>query len=154
MSNRRGMFVLLKALPHALGVPTPSYGSDMAAGLDLRAAIPAGVPWGVSPGAVIRIPTGFCGAIPPEHAGLVLSRSGMAVNKQLCVVNAPGLIDPDYTGEWIVALENRGKEDQFIYRNERIAQLVIVPAPSIQFAIVDDLLSTARGAGGIGSTGL
>ncbi|MEM6852764.1 MAG: dUTP diphosphatase, partial [Pseudomonadota bacterium] len=50
-------------------------------------------------------------------------------------------------------LVNHGAEPCVIKRGERIAQMVIAPAPQAIFEEVDALNETARGAGGFGSTG-
>jgi dUTP pyrophosphatase len=63
------------------------------------------------------------------------------------------VIDSDYRGEILVALHNHSAETRLIERGERIAQIVITPYLAVQFAQVDALEDTARGAGGFGSTG-
>ena len=50
-------------------------------------------------------------------------------------------------------LINLGEEDFVIRRGERIAQLVIAPVVQAAWTAVDSLDDTARGAGGIGTTG-
>ncbi len=69
------------------------------------------------------------------------------------VVNAPGLIDAGYRGEVRVCLYNSGAEPFAVAPGDRIAQLVIQPVESAEFAVVDDLDDTHRGEGGFGSTG-
>ena len=69
------------------------------------------------------------------------------------MVNAPGTIDSDYRGELKVLLVNLGAEDVTIRRGDRIAQLVVTPAPQAGFVEVEALDATDRGAGGFGSTG-
>ena len=97
--------------------------------------------------------TGIALAIPPGYAGFVQARSGLAFRHGLMVVNAPGLIDSGYRGEVRVCLYNSGIEPLSIAPGDRIAQLVIQPVESPEFAIVDDLDDTHRGEGGFGSTG-
>ncbi|MEP6759522.1 MAG: dUTP diphosphatase [Actinomycetota bacterium] len=120
------------------------------AGLDLRAAIDAVV----EPGERTMVPTGVAVAIPDDHAGLVLPRSGLASKQGLTLANAPGLIDAGYRGEVICAMVNLDRETSVkIHVGDRIAQLVIVALPTIASTWVDDLPDTARGDGGFGSTG-
>ncbi len=92
-------------------------------------------------------------AIPPGHAGLVLPRSGHARRHGVGVVNAPGLIDPGYRGEVTVLLINHGHEEVSFARGDRIAQLVVVPVPAVEW-VEEDLDDTARGADGFGSSGV
>src|SRR6266487_7081019 len=100
-------------------LPSAQHPGD--AGLDLRAAIDATV----KPGERRPVPTGVAVAIPEGHAGLVLPRSGLAMQKGVTVLNAPGLIDSGYRGELQVLLINHGPAVVAIERGERIAQLVI-----------------------------
>lgn len=41
----------------------------------------------------------------------------------------------------------------FVKPGDRIAQALIIPVPTVQFELVDDLSTTTRGTGGFGSTG-
>jgi dUTP pyrophosphatase len=86
----------------------------------------------------------------PGVAGLVLPRSGLALRHGVTVLNAPGLIDPDFTGEVCVILINHGNRDFEIKRGDRIAQLMLVPfVQSTQF--IDEGITRI---GGLGSTGV
>ena len=67
--------------------------------------------------------------------------------------NLVGLIDSDYNGQLMVSLWNRSRHTYVVSPMERIAQMVIVPVVQAEFEVVDELKSTARGAGGFGSTG-
>jgi dUTP pyrophosphatase len=69
------------------------------------------------------------------------------------VVNGPGLIDSGYRGEVEVLLINHGSDPVIFKKGDRIAQLVIVAVPQIEFNEVDMLGDSERGAGGFGSTG-
>ena len=134
------------------GAVLPSYGSACAAGADLVACTD-------TPTVEIRssetkfIPTGVAMEIPQGYVGLVYARSGIACKRGLAPANKVGVIDSDYRGEILVALHNHSAETQRIERGERIAQLVIAPYLTVQFAEADALEETARGAGGFGSTG-
>jgi dUTP pyrophosphatase len=120
------------------------------AGLDLRSAVEIEVP----PGERALVPTGVAVAIPEGHAGLVLPRSGLAAKHGLTMANAPGLIDAGYRGEIVCAVVNLDRERAVrIGRGDRIAQLVIVPVPSVAPRWADELPPSARGEGGFGSTG-
>lgn len=70
------------------------------------------------------------------------------------MLNAPGTLDSDYRGELFVLLINLDNSPVTLRRGDRIAQLVIAPAPQARFEEVADLDATARGEGGFGSTGI
>jgi dUTP pyrophosphatase len=100
------------------------------------------------------VPTGLAVAIPEGHAGLVLPRSGLASRRGLTLANAPGLIDPGYRGEIIVAVVNLDTREKVeIARGDRIAQLVVVPLAPVRPVEVAELTETTRGEGGFGSSG-
>lgn len=130
----------------------PVYGSDAAAGADLRAALSE--PLDVDPGGRCAIPTGLQLEIPHGYEGQVRPRSGLALKTGLTVLNAPGTIDSDYRGEVKVILVNTSNERVTISPAERIAQLVIAPVERVQFELSGSLGETKRGEGGFGSTGI
>ena len=131
-------------------LPLPSYATDGAAGLDLRAAVQGELV--VAPGARVLVPTGLRIAVPPGHEAQVRPRSGLALRHGILLPNAPGTIDSDYRGEVQVILWNAGPAPFAIARGDRIAQLVI--SPVVQVALEEgELDDTGRGAGGFGSTG-
>ena len=69
------------------------------------------------------------------------------------MVNAPGLIDAGYRGEVTVLLINHGSDSVRFERGDRIAQLVIVAVPAVEWVQVEALDDTVRGTGGFGSSG-
>ncbi len=101
------------------------------------------------------VPTGVALALPDGTAGLVVPRSGLAARCGLGVVNAPGLIDPNYRGEIRVVLVNLGEEPFAARSGERIAQLLLVPYWAPQLEVVAELPPAAddRGEQGFGSSG-
>lgn len=101
------------------------------------------------------IPTGFAIAVPEGMCALVLPRSGLAAKHGLTVANAPGLIDSGYRGEIVAILVNHGTEPVSIERGQRIAQLLVMPVPTLGFVEVDELPSAPddRGGAGFGSSG-
>jgi dUTP pyrophosphatase len=102
---------------------------------------------------VRAIPTGIALHPPPEHLVMVCSRSGLAKDRCLFVANAPGIIDPDYTGELIILLYNGGFESHYIEDGQRIAQLVVVKLATVSPITVEKMPETLRGPKGFGSTG-
>ena len=87
-------------------------------------------------------------------AGLVLPRSGLGHKKGLVLGNTVGLIDPDYAGEILISVWNRGREPFTMQPGDRIAQLVLLPIVRAQLQVVDAFETSARGAGGFGHTGV
>jgi dUTP pyrophosphatase len=141
-------------LPHGADLPLPAYQSELAAGLDLLAAVPSEAPVTLSPGARALIPTGLALALPAGCEAQVRPRSGLAARNGVTVLNAPGTIDADYRGEVQVLLVNLGQESVSITRGMRIAQLVVAPILRAHLVETGSLDETPRGGGGLGSTGV
>lgn len=129
----------------------PTYGSEYAAGADLYACMDEAIT--INPGETVMIHTGLAMEIPAGYAGLIYPRSGMASKRGLAPANKVGVVDPDYRGEFMVALHNHSLTAQTVEPNERIAQLVIAPFLTACFEEADELSDTVRGEGGFGSTG-
>jgi dUTP pyrophosphatase len=134
------------------GVPLPTQAHAHDAGYDLVARVDVGLD---PAGGRSLVPTGLAVAIPPGHAGLVLPRSGLALNHGVTCLNTPGLIDPLYRGELKVLLVNTDPlEPYIVHRGDRIAQLVITAVEAgIDWVEVPSLDETARDRYGFGSTG-
>jgi dUTP pyrophosphatase len=135
----------------SVAVPLPRYQTDGAAGLDLHAALTE--PLVVAPLGRVKVPTGLIFAIPSSFEGQVRPRSGLAARSGLTVLNAPGTVDSDYRGEVQVLLVNLSDAPVTIAPLERIAQIVIAPVARAELVLVHVHGATARGAGGLGSTG-
>lgn len=127
----------------------PLYKTAGAAGMDLCACEALSIP----PQSHAMVRTGIALAIPAGLVGLVCPRSGLAADRRVTVLNAPGVIDSDYRGELKVLLVNHGNEDFDIEVGDRIAQLVITHTLRAVMFDDKDLGSTERGTGGFGSTG-
>ena len=138
--------------PLAKRFPLPSYATAGAAGLDLRACLAE--PVTLVPGERRLIPTGIAIALPsPQLVALVFARSGLASRHGIQLANGVGVIDSDYRGEILCALQNAGREPFTVQPGDRIAQLVVMPVARISWREVEDLEPSERGAGGFGSTG-
>lgn len=98
------------------------------------------------------IPTGLSLCPPDGYAVFVCSRSGLA-QQSIFVANSPGVVDPDYRGELKVILFNGSHQSHYVRHGDRIAQLVILPAPIIEFEEAESLPGSERGDRGFGSTG-
>lgn len=141
----------------------PVYQTDGASGLDLHAldvvasyASEDGhrerwkLPRILHVGESILLGTGIAIALPPGHEAQVRPRSSLAA--KWGVVATMGTIDNDYRGEILVQLIAHCRPLS-IQEGDRIAQLVVAPVTRVSVQVVDELDATARGAGGIGSTG-
>jgi dUTP pyrophosphatase len=129
-------------------LPRQAYAGD--AGLDLSAC--EGVT--LAPGERAVVSTGLAVAIPEGHAGFVQPRSGLAARHGIGIVNSPGLVDSGYRGELKVILLNTDAHEPFtVEPGMRIAQLVVLPVPTVELVESDELPeSVARGARGFGSS--
>jgi dUTP diphosphatase len=145
--------ISIMRLPHAADLPLPAYQTELAAGLDLTAAVPADAPISIAPGARALVATGIALALPAGVEAQVRPRSGLALRNGVTVLNAPGTIDADYRGEIQVILVNLGSDIFMVRRGERIAQLVFARALHVEIAEVAELGGTTRGIAGFGSTG-
>jgi dUTP pyrophosphatase len=119
------------------------------AGYDLRATERVSIP---QEGRRL-VGTGVAVALPEGVAGLVTPRSGLAIEHGLTLLNAPGLIDPNYRGEIKVILHNTSERRYTVEIGDRIAQLLLVPYWAPELEVVEELPATERGAGGFGSSG-
>lgn len=129
----------------------PLYETEGAAGMDLRAWLPA--PVVLAPGERLLVATGIALEIPVGWEGQVRARSGLAVKFGIGLVNGVGTIDSDYRGEIKVPLINWGNEPFEIKNGDRIAQLVIARYERVQWQETEVNADTPRGAGGFGHTG-
>ena len=145
------IIVTLKVFPHGEGLDLPVYATEGSSGCDLRAAIEAELT--ITPGGRALVPTGIAVAIPPGYEGQVRMRSGLAHDKGLALLNAPGTVDSDYRGELRIIIANLGAEPATIRRGDRIAQLVFTPVVQARFERASELPPTTRNTGGFGSTG-
>lgn len=141
-------------LPYTLLTPTakaPTYATDGAACMDVYAdtqettTIPAGT--------AVTLSTGLAFEVPQGYAMLVFSRSGHGFKAGVRLSNAVGVIDGDFRGELMVRLHNDSRKSYTVAAGERIAQIMVLPVPVLELVQVDSLSDTARGVGGLGSTG-
>jgi dUTP pyrophosphatase len=126
----------------------PSYAKDGDAGMDLVATrIISDTTFDITYGIdlAMEIPNGF--------VGLVFPRSSIR-KYDLILSNSVGVIDSGYRGEIQATFKKTNGLDSISYNvGDRIAQIMIIPHPPIEFDEVDELSDTQRGEGGFGSTG-
>ena len=138
-----------KLVPHA---NLPARSTPGAAGYDLFSTDN----YVVLPGRRVVVSTGISVQLPPGTYGRVAPRSGLAVKHGLDTL--AGVIDPDYTGEIKVVLQNLDMNQPFVIRpGYRIAQLILEKYETVEVVEVPSEntgLVTERGAAGFGSTGI
>jgi dUTP pyrophosphatase len=128
----------------------PSYAKSGDAGMDLVATsiiseTDTQITYGI--GLALEIPNGF--------VGLIFPRSSVRKTR-LMLSNCVGVVDSGYRGE-LQATFNKINQNSIAENDykvgDRIAQIMIIPHPPIEFKEVDELSDTERGEGGFGSTG-
>lgn len=131
-------------LDNGAKAPTRAYPTD--AGLDLYSREDAIIE---ARGSYV-FDTGVHVEIPEGYMGLLFSKSGLNVNKDL---TSEGVIDAHYSGSIKVKLYNNGGYDRRIKAGDKISQLVIVPIVTPEVVIVDEIAEEGRGNNGFGSSG-
>lgn len=124
----------------------PSYAKPGDAGLDLTAVSMSGDKEQVTYG------TGLALEIPEGYVGLVFPRSSVRKQEQY-LSNAVGVIDSGYRGEIMTTFNSRYYSEKKYQVGDKIAQLIIMPYPTVELEEVKELSNTERGEGGFGSTG-
>ncbi len=153
------------------------YATPGAAAIDLRAcriidgvtARPMEGMYSLRPGEQVKIGTGIAmhlGSLTgddeePWHeahysvASFLIPRSGIGTKSRIRLSNTVGLVDSDYQGEMILAVENGGTQSFIIHPLDRICQAAIIPILRPTFNVVDEFSAdTARGEQGFGHTGV
>lgn len=132
----------------------PTYATDGSGCFDLYAPLDVEEIW-LSPGETVSVSTALAFEVPAGHVMLVFSRSGHGFNFDARLANCVGVIDSDYRGAVQVKITRDCEygEEMCIRGGDRIAQALVIPFPRVTFNVVDALSSTARGTGGLGSTG-
>lgn len=175
-------FVNVKIVNNS-GLPLPKYQTEGSAGLDLNADVAQFVTEGfmqkpnrvygcvrlsrcegdpkdaiihMGGGSQVLIPTGIFIQLPEGFEADIRPRSGLALKNGITVLNTPGTIDCDYTGQVHVLLWNTRDTEFVIHHGDRIAQMVVLNYAKVSFKECDlcDFDKTSRGANGHGSTGV
>lgn len=126
----------------------PKYAKESDAGLDLTAT--SRIVVDEKEFGYIQYGIGLAIAIPDGFVGLIFPRSSIS-NTGLLLSNAVGVVDSGYRGEVMVRF--KAIPDTKVYEvGERVAQLIVMPYPKVEFELVEELSETDRGSGGFGST--
>lgn len=151
----------IKILREDVIVPNYAHGVEDS-GMDLYAAAVAVKVEGkwvesdeytLSPNETVLVKTGIAAAAPIGTELQVRPTSGNSLKTMLRVANAPGTIDAGYRNEIGVIITNTGTTNVTINKNDKIAQMVLVPILHADIEVVDELPSSDRGLDGYGSTG-
>ena len=134
--------------------PLPSYAKPGDAGMDLVAVTKE------ENDRYIQYKTGLAFEIPNGYAGFVFPRSSNS-NIDLIMSNCVAVIDSGYRGEVMIRFK-RVRHQSYIVKEypdktyeigDKVAQIIIMPYPEIEFEEVGELSETERGDGGFGHTG-
>ncbi|WP_120870450.1 dUTP diphosphatase [Helicobacter pylori] len=136
-----------KTHPNAL---IPKYQTEGSSGFDLHAVEEVMI----KPHSVGLVRIGICLSLEVGYELQVRTRSGLALNHQVVVLNSPGTVDNDYRGEIKVILANLSDKDFKVQVGDRIAQGVVQKTYKAEFIECERLDETSRGSGGFGSTGV
>lgn len=129
---------------------TPKYAQDGDAGMDLTATS-----FRVAD-TFIEFGTGIAVEIPHGHVGLLFPRSSITKSAAgVSLKNSVGVIDSNYRGEILVRFElpysgHTGGNIPVV--GDKVAQLLVIPYPTVHMEEVEELSDSNRGQGGFGST--
>lgn len=130
-----------------------SYAYPTDSGFDLRSSTTITIPkFGRA-----LIPTGIKLNIPENYEIQVRSKSGLAINQGLMVLNSPGTVDEGYTGEIKVILFNTNDHEATVEKGMKVAQAVIshcISGKWVNLKMVDEIAKKDRNENGFGSTGI
>lgn len=131
--------------------PTYAYNSD--SGFDLFSTVEIVLP----PFGRALVPTGLSFDLPVGYEMQIRTKSGLAINQGLMVLNSPGTVDRGYQGEIKVIVFNTNNHELIIPKGMKVGQGVICPVltgEDILFDQVNEFEPKERGDNGFGSTGI
>ena len=131
----------------------PEYAYQSDSGFDLRSSEDI---W-IHPNSRKLISTGMRFDIPEGYEIQVRSKSGLALNQGLMVLNSPGTVDSGYQGEIKVIMFNTTNEKVKIEKGQKMAQAVLCPVVSgkwVDLIRIETINNKDRNSNGFGSTGL
>ena len=134
-------------------VETPSYNYESDSGFDLYSTEEITIP----PFGRALIPTGLSFDIKDGYEIQVRSKSGLAINQGLFVLNSPGTVDNGYLGEVKVILFNTNQTEFVVKKGMKVGQAVLCPVVNgkwVDLINKEELSSKDRGDNGFGSTGI
>lgn len=153
--NKKNKTMTIVKIRNLSNNPSPEYQTEGSAGMDLRAQIDS-ESIVLEPGERVLIKTGISFQLPKGVEAQIRPRSGLALKHGITVLNSPGTIDSDYTGDVGVILVNQSTVPFVINNGDRIAQCVFAKYEQVNFvpAIEFTEEENGRGQNGFGSTGV
>jgi dUTP pyrophosphatase len=151
MENKTKLPLHYKKISDEVNDPSYNYESD--SGFDLYSTQEIVIP----PLGRGLIPTGLSFDIKDGYEIQVRSKSGLAINQGLFVLNSPGTIDSGYLGEIKVIIFNTNPESFIIKKGMKVAQAVLCPVVNgkwVELINTESLSTKDRGDNGFGSTGI
>jgi dUTP pyrophosphatase len=131
--------------------PKYNYGSD--SGFDLHSIDTIEIP---AFGRAL-VPTGLSFDIQDGYEIQVRTKSGLAINQGLMVLNSPGTVDNGYTGEVKAIIFNTNPTSFTIPKGMKVGQAVLCPVVNggwVDLQQINKINDKERGQNGFGSTGL
>ena len=131
--------------------PKYNYGSD--SGFDLHSVEDIVIP----PFGRALVPSGLSFDIRDGFEIQVRTKSGLAINQGLMVLNSPGTVDNGYTGEVKGIIFNTNPTEVKIPKGMKFGQAVVCPVVNgawVELNQVNEINKKERGANGFGSTGI
>ena len=87
--------------------------------------------------------------------GYILACRSSIYKTGIRLANSIGIIDPNYRGNIMAAVDNISGREQILKKGERYFQLVFIQMDNLKTVeIVNQLTTTDRGSNGFGSTGI
>ena len=134
-------------------VKTPSYNYGGDSGFDLYSTEEITIP----PFGRVLVPTGLAFDIQDGYEIQVRSKSGLAINQGLMVLNSPGTVDNSYNSEVKVIIFNTNQTSFIITKGMKVAQAVLCPVVNgkwVELKEINEIPNKDRGSNGFGSTGI
>ena len=151
VETRRLLPLGFKVLHPDATLPKYNYGSD--SGFDLHSVNEIEIP---AFGRAL-VPTGLSFDIQDGYEIQVRTKSGLAINQGLMVLNSPGTVDNGYTGEVKAIIFNTNPTSVTIPKGMKVGQAVLCPVVCgdyVRFESVNSIEDKDRGDNGFGSTGI
>lgn len=132
---------------------TPFYNYPTDSGFDLHSVEEITIP---AFGRAL-VPTGLAFDIETGHEIQVRTKSGLAINQGLMVLNSPGTVDSGYISEIKAIIFNTNPHEFTIAKGMKVAQGVYCPVANGEWVNLNEVKTIKekdRGANGFGSTKL
>jgi len=131
----------------------PKYNYETDSGFDLHSIEEVEIP---AFGRAL-VPTGISFDIKDGYEIQVRSKSGLAINQGLMILNSPGTVDNGYTGEIKGIIFNTNNHPVTITKGMKIGQAVLCPVVNgkwVNLVQKNKVNEKDRGNNGFGSTGI